>query len=300
MSLQSMTGFARTDGTLSDGTLSWAWELRAVNGKGLDIRMRLPSGFESLEPKVRQAATDHLVRGNLNIGLSVNYSQGADNYHVNEEFLDQLIRIAAEKASSLPENVGNASLDGLLAIRGVIEASDSDPKTAEERDFLDETLIEGLSKAFYSLVRARSEEGQHLQSVLTHQLDEMESLTLAAKSAAATQPDALKVRLKASVDTLLSGSSALSPERLAQEVAVLATKADVREELDRLSTHIAQGRDLIGKGEPCGRRLEFLAQEFNREANTLCSKSTDVDLTKIGLDLKAVIDQFREQIQNVE
>lgn len=295
-----MTGFARTEGTVPDGTVSWVWELRTVNGKGLDIRMRLPSGFESLEPKVRQAAADHLTRGNLNVALSVSYETAAGGYCVNEDFLDQLITLAAAKAADLPANVGQASLDGLMAVRGVVEVADPDPKTDEERVERAQALLAGLTQALEALVQARAEEGQHMSSLLGAQLDEMESLTAAAKSSAATQPDALKARLKANVEALLEGSTALPEDRLIQEAAVLATKADVREELDRLVAHIAQGRDLLNKGEPCGRRLEFLSQEFNREANTLCSKSTDADLTKIGLDLKAVIDQFREQIQNVE
>tara|TARA_B110000438_G_scaffold302875_1_gene362078 strand:- start:791 stop:1678 length:888 start_codon:yes stop_codon:yes gene_type:complete len=295
-----MTGFARAEGALPDGTLSWVWELRTVNGKGLDIRLRLPSGFESLEAKVRQAAADRLTRGNLNVALSVTHTSDANGYRVNEAFLDHLIAMAAEKASHLPPAVGQASLDGLMAVKGVVESADPAPKTEEDLSTRSRALLDGLSDAFDSLVEARSDEGRHLAILLSQQLDEMETLAAAAKSSTALQPAALKARLKSNVETLMDFSPALSEDRLVQEAALLVTKADVREELDRLNAHVAQGRELLAKGEPCGRRLEFLSQEFNREANTLCSKSSDVALTKTGLDLKAVIDQFREQIQNVE
>ncbi len=300
MGINSMTGFARSEGTAPDDSLSWVWELRTVNGKGLDIRLRLPPGHEGLEPKVRQTAASQLNRGNLNITLAVTYKGSADGYQVNQEFLDTLIALAANKATYLPDGVVPATLDGLMAVKGVVEAADPSAKTEDERTACAQNLLTGLDQALASLVQARQEEGQHLSDTLTVQLSEMDSLTTAAKNTAVSQPDALKARLKAQVDTLLEGSSSLPEDRLVQEAAILATKADVREELDRLTAHIAQGRDLVTKGSPCGRRLEFLSQELNREANTLCSKSTDADLTRIGLDLKAVIDQFREQIQNVE
>ena len=294
MGINSMTGFARREGTMPDDSLSWVWELRLVNGKGLDIRLRLPSGQEGLEPKVRQAAARELSRGNLNVSLAVTYKGSADGYQINQEFLDTLIGLAANKAAGLPEGVGPATLDGLMAVKGVVEVSDLSAKTEDEQSARTEALLGGLDQAIASLVQARQEEGRHLSETLTAQLSEMESLTAAAGNTAASQPDALRARLKAQVEALLDGTSSLPEDRLLQEAAVLATKADVREELDRLTAHIAQGRDLVTKGSPCGRRLEFLSQELNREANTLCSKSTDAELTRIGLDLKAVIDQFRE------
>ncbi len=300
MGIKSMTGFARSEGVAQNAALSWVWELRTVNGKGLDIRLRLPSGLDALEPKVRQAAAGHLARGNLNVVLTIGFTDSASGYRVNEDFLDELIAVANRKASSLPAGIGPASLDGLIAVRGVVEPADPTPKSDEDLAARTTALLAGLDEAFDSLVQARRDEGQHLAGMLAGQLAEMESLTAEAKATAATQPEALKARIKTQVDTMLEVSPALPEERLAQEAALLATKADVREELDRLAAHIAQGRDLLTKGSPCGRRLEFLSQEFNREANTLCSKSTDLDLTKVGLNLKAVIDQFREQIQNVE
>ena len=295
-----MTGFARSEGVAQDCELSWVWELRTVNGKGLDIRLRLPPGLDALEPKVRQAVAGRLARGNLSVALSFSYADSANGYRLNEDFLDDLIAIAARKASALPEGVSPASLDGLLAVKGIVEPADPAPKSNDERDARTDALLVGLNAALESLVQARSEEGQHLAGLLSSQLDEMETLADAAKATAATQPDYLRARMKAQIETLLEASPALPEERLAQEAALLATKADVREELDRLTAHIAQGRAQLAEDGPCGRRMEFLCQEFNREANTLCSKSTDAALTKIGLNLKAVIDQFREQIQNVE
>lgn len=295
-----MTGFARAEGVALDGAMTWVWELRCVNGKGLDVRLRLPSGFEALEPKVRQAAADRLARGNLSAGLSTTYAAGAGGYQVNEAYLDSLIELAGEKAQQLPATVGQASLDGLMAVKGVVDLSDPTAKTDDERAAQTQALLSGFAMAVESLVKAREEEGEHLHALVSQQLADMETLAEAAASSAAAQPEALKKRLKEQVETLLDTSPALPEDRLTQEVALLATKADVREELDRLTAHIAQGRSLLATGGPCGRRLEFLSQELNREANTLCSKSTDAALTKIGLDLKAVIDQFREQIQNVE
>lgn len=300
MTINSMTGFARSEGLALNGSLSWVWELRSVNGKGLDVRLRLPPGLETLEPMVRKAAADRLARGNLNMTLSVSYTDTGSGYRINEEFLDSLIDLAKRKAIEHAPDIAPARMDGLFGLKGVIEPSDPEPKSKEERQDRSEALIAGLSQALGSLVEARAEEGAHMATLLSSQVDDIEALCGRAAETAAAQPDALRIRIKAQVDALLEASPALSDDRLAQEAALLATKADVREELDRLSAHVAQGRDLMAKGSPCGRRLEFLSQEFNREANTLCSKSSDADLTKIGLELKAVIDQFREQIQNVE
>ena len=300
MGITSMTGFARKEGTSPDHGLAWVWEVRSVNGKGLDLRLRLPPGHEGLEPMIRQAAQNKLVRGNLNITLTVTYSGSAGGYQINQDFLDRLIALAEQKAATLPSGVGPATLDGLMAIKGVVEAADPAAQPEEQRTTRTAALLSGFDEALDSLIQARAEEGQHLMESLSSQLDEMDSLSAKAKNAAASQPEALRERLKAQVNDLLDTAPSLPEDRLIQEAALLATKADVREELDRLTAHIAQGRDLVARGSPCGRRLEFLSQEFNREANTLCSKSTDPALTVIGLDLKAVIDQFREQIQNVE
>ncbi|MBT5242106.1 MAG: YicC family protein [Rhodospirillaceae bacterium] len=300
MGINSMTGFARSEGLALSGTLSWVWELRSVNGKGLDVRLRLPPGLEALEPKVRKAAADHLARGNVTLNLTVTYTDSASGYRINEDFLDTLIDLAKRKAADHAGEIGPANLDGLIAVKGVVEAADPEPKSDQDRQVRMDALLAGLDQALGSLVEARASEGAHLATLLFAQVDQMESLTSQAATLAAGRPEALKVRIKTQVEALLDASPALPEDRLAQEAALLATKADVREELDRLAAHIAQGREQLAKGSPCGRRLEFLSQEFNREANTLCSKSSDADLTTIGLELKAVIDQFREQIQNVE
>ncbi|MDE0800364.1 MAG: YicC family protein [Rhodospirillaceae bacterium] len=300
MTINSMTGFSRSEGLALNGSLSWVWELRSVNGKGLDVRLRLPPGLETLEPMVRKSVADRLARGNLNMTLSVSYRDSGLGYRINEEFLDRLIELAKRKAIEHAPDVLPASMDGLFGLKGVIEPSDPEPKPEEERQDRSDALLDGLSQALGSLIEARAEEGAHMATLLSSQIDDIETHCRRAAEMAATQPDALRNRIKAQVDALLEASPALSEARLAQEAALLAAKADVREELDRLSAHVAQGRELMARGSPCGRRLEFLSQEFNREANTLCSKSSDADLTKIGVGLKVVIDQFREQIQNVE
>lgn len=300
MAIHSMTGFARSEGIALNGSLSWVWELRSVNGKGLDVRLRLPPGLDELEPKIRKAAAESLARGNVSLNLSVTYTDSTAGHRVNEAFLDSLIEVATRKALEHGGSVAPARMDGLLSVKGVVETSDPEPKSQDQRLERSDALLAGLSRALEALVEARAEEGGHLSALLSSQIDTIETLAAKAGQTAALQPDALKARIKTQVDALLEASPALSEERLAQEAALLATKADVREELDRLSAHIAQGREMLGKGSPCGRRLEFLSQELNREANTLCSKSSDPDLTTIGLDLKAVIDQFREQILNVE
>lgn len=295
-----MTGFARSEGLALNGAMSWVWELRSVNGKGLDIRLRLPPGFEALEAKVKQATASRLARGNLNITLSIAFTAEASGYRVNHALLDTLIETAALKGVEHAGRVAPARLDGLMAVKGVVEAADPEPQSEDDRQARTKALLEGYDQALDRLVDARAAEGAHLADLVAHQMTRMDSLNTAAAATAATQPEALKARLKAQVDALLEASPSLSEDRLIQEAALLATKADIREEIDRLAAHIAQGRDLLSKGSPCGRKFEFLSQEFNREANTLCSKSTDTALTQIGLDLKAVIDQFREQIQNVE
>lgn len=295
-----MTGFARSEGLALNGALSWTWELRSVNGKGLDIRLRLPSGLEALEPKVKQATASRLARGNLNITLSVAYTAEASGYRINHTLLDSLIETAALKGGEQVDRIAPPRLDGLMAIKGVVEAADPEPQSEGERQARTKVLLDGFGQALDGLVEARAAEGAHLADLIANQMTSIEVHNAAAAASTAAQPEALKARMRAQVDALLEASPSLSEDRLVQEAALLATKADIREEIDRLAAHVAQGRDLLGKGSPCGRKFEFLSQEFNREANTLCSKSTDTALTQIGLDLKAVIDQFREQIQNVE
>ncbi|MGH6946690.1 MAG: YicC/YloC family endoribonuclease [Kiloniellales bacterium] len=293
--LASMTGFARQDG--GDGKLIWHWELKTVNGRGLDVRCRLPQGYDLIETRVRQAVQKALTRGNVQVSLSVTRTAGGARLAVNREVLDQVVTLIGElqgKVAAEPPR-----LDGLLALRGVLEPLEEEERP-EERDARETAMLADLERALVALVNARQAEGRQLAAAVEALLAEIAGLVEAARAAASAQPAALAERLKVGLAELQASTPALSEERLAQEVALLAAKADVREELDRLAAHILAGRELAASGGAVGRRLDFLCQEFNREANTLCSKAGDVALTRIGLDLKAAIDQLREQIQNIE
>jgi uncharacterized protein (TIGR00255 family) len=292
----SMTGFARAEGRLTGKVpLAWSWEAKSVNGKNLEVRVRTPHGLEGLEIAAKQAAAELFARGSLNLLLSVTSEVAAREAVVDEAALDGLIALAARKAGA---GVAPAALDGLMALAQTREAAvapDADAVAAR-----DAGLLAGLKAALGNLAKARREEGAKLGAVVADQISTIESLCAEARQLAAMQPEAMKARLLQQVQELAKDVPALSPERLAQETVLLAVKYDLREELDRLTAHVAQAREILSKGEPCGRRLDFLSQEFNREANTLCSKSSDLALTRVGLALKSVIDQFREQIQNIE
>ena len=296
MSLYSMTGFARAEG--KDDQAAWTWEIRSVNGRGLDSRLRVPPSYERIEGPSRDLIAKHVKRGNIQATLAVT-SQGAGaKISVNRDVLEQAIHLASELAHRLP-SARPPSVDGLLALRGVIEPAEHEP-TPDERARREKMILGDLDQALMRLVLARGGEGHKLAEVLRARLDDVERLTHAAEKLAALQPQAIQARLAKNVAALLEASPAMSSERLAQEVALLAAKADLREELDRLKAHVAQAHELIAAGAGVGRRLDFLCQEFNREANTLCSKSEDIELTRIGLDLKAAIEQIREQVQNIE
>ena len=293
MSVVSMTGFARARGV--HGTLEWTWELKSVNGKGLELRFRLPPGLDGLEVQARQAIQAKLKRGSVQVSLSLAEQAQTPNLRINREAL-----LAISEAIRAMENVlpmQPPSADGLFRIKGVVEEDRAESADMEARDA---ALLHSLLQAIEALVRARAEEGARIGEVLAAPLGRVAAIAAEARSLASLAPDAVKQRLADQVAKLVEASSALSPERLHLEAALLAAKADVTEELDRLDAHVAQARELLGSGEPSGRRLDFLCQEFTREANTLCSKSFDIKLTRLGLDLKAVIEQFREQVQNVE
>ncbi|RKQ73617.1 YicC/YloC family endoribonuclease [Oceanibaculum indicum] len=290
-----MTGFARAEGQ-HDG-LGWAWELKSVNGRGLDIRTRVPQGFESLEPLARQKLGEALKRGNVNVSLVVERRTGEAGIRINRAVLDQVLALQAELAGKV--DAAPPRLEALLAVRGVVEAGEEEADE-EARAARDADILAGLEQAVKAMVASRLEEGARLAAIVTGHLDRIEELTAQARTLGAVQPEALKARLRQQVAELLEASPALNEDRLAQEAALLATKADIREELDRLAAHIAAARELMQAGSQIGRRFDFLCQEFNREANTLCSKSGDAELTRIGLELKAVIDQLKEQVQNVE
>ncbi|MHA1597366.1 MAG: YicC/YloC family endoribonuclease [Alphaproteobacteria bacterium] len=296
MSIYSMTGFARAEGQNDDS--SWGWEARSVNGKGLDVRLRLPSGFEALEQAVRGRAKQLLRRGNVSLSLSLTQTHRPDAIRLNQDMFDAIAALLPELATKVPD-AAPATLDGLLALRGVLESAD-EGFTDEQVKQLEPALMTDLDVALAGLVDMRAAEGGRLARVLGEQMDAIEALTAEAAKLAATQPDAIAKRLKQQVEALLEDITALPADRLAQEAALLMTKADILEELDRLVAHVAAARALLGSDAAIGRKLDFLCQEFNREANTLCSKSTDVELTRVGLELKAMIEQFREQVQNIE
>ncbi len=295
VTLSSMTGFARTEG-LSEG-LSWAWEVKSVNSKALDLRFRLPTGFEALELPLRASLAERLKRGALTIGLSVTRSGPGRGVRVNREALAEIMALARELAAET--GAAPPRVDGLLALPGVLE---SEAESADEglRERRQAALLAGWEKALDGLVAMRRAEGGRILAILEVRLDEITSLVAAAEHHAATQPEALKQRLRELVAALLEASAGLPEERLAQEAALLVAKADIREELDRLSGHIVAAREVLAEGGAVGRRLDFLCQELNREANTLCAKSADRALTRIGLDLKSAIEQLREQVQNIE
>ncbi len=290
-----MTGFARADGH-EDG-VSWVWELKSVNSKSLDLRFRLPPGLESLELPLRASLAQRLKRGALSVTLMLTRAAGAGSLRVNREALAQVAALARELAAD--GRVAPPRADGLLALRGVLESGDEDEDEAR-RERRQAALLASWEKGLDSLVAMRTAEGARLIPVLEARLAEIAQLTAAAEDSAAAQPEALKQRLRDMVSALLEASPALPPERLAQEAALLVAKADIREEIDRLSAHIVAAQELLAEGGAIGRRFDFLCQEFNREANTLCSKSADVALTRTGLALKAAIEQLREQVQNIE
>jgi len=295
MTIKSMTGFARADGAA--GSTSWHWELRSVNGRGLDLRLRLPPGFEGLEPRVREAANKRLVRGSLSINLNVKRSEGVSQIRLNEPALRQVLA-ALDKLQAMA-NVEAPRAEGLLGIRGVLEFVEADEGEEAARARA-EAMLASLGQALESLVAARAGEGRRLEAVIVEQLVSIEKLVEAVQRSPARTPEAIRQRLKEQLNRLLEPGVPLDETRLYQEAALLATRADVEEELKRLTAHIAGARELLASGEPAGRRLDFLAQEFNREANTLCSKANDAETTRAGLELKAVIDQMREQVQNIE
>jgi uncharacterized protein (TIGR00255 family) len=294
MALSSMTGFAESSG--GHGAIAWRWEAKSVNGRGLDLRLRTPPGLDGIEAPARKLASARLTRGSLQVSLTIEPQDGARGLKVDAAALAAAVKLAREIAAET--GLAPARVDGLLALKGVIVADDAVTLDEAARAQRDAAILDSLAAAFDALVAARRSEGAKLQAMLTAQLDEIAALVKEAGALAATQPAALKQKLVGQMQELLAGG--LSEERLAQEVALLATRADVREELDRLAAHVTDARALLKAGLGVGRKLDFLSQEFNREANTLCSKSADIALTRVGLALKAVIDQFREQSQNVE
>jgi uncharacterized protein (TIGR00255 family) len=295
MTLSSMTGFARGHGV--SGSYAWAWEVKSVNGKGLDLRLRFPPGWDAIEVAVRAQAAERLARGSIQANLTVERSGAVPVVRINAAVLDAVLTTLKQLAPRI--EASPPSLDGLLALKGVMEVGDAEERE-EERRSAEAAVTAGFAEVLGALAEMRQCEGAALGRVLAARLGEISALALRGEATPGRRPEAIRARLAEQVATLLAQSERFDPDRLHQEAILIATKADVREELDRLAAHVAQAQLLIGQGGPIGRRLDFLAQELNREANTLCAKANDVELTNIGLELKAAVEQFREQVQNVE
>jgi uncharacterized protein (TIGR00255 family) len=293
MTISGMTGFAREDGAHGDWT--WTIEARSVNGRGLDVKFRGPQGFDGLERAARDAAQSHFQRGQVNVTVQARRVEAAGVARINHEALDYYL--SAAKAYVDQGRAGPPALDGLLALPGVLGGEA--PEEAASNEPVEAAIAAGLRQALGGLKAARDEEGAALAPVLAGLVDRIETLTIQAEGEAAAQTAHVRERFEKRLAELVEDTAAFE-ERIVQEAAVLAARADVREELDRLTAHVAAARTLLAEDGAVGRRLDFLTQEFMREANTLCSKSATIPLTTIGLDLKAAIEQFREQVQNVE
>ncbi|MGH6958192.1 MAG: YicC/YloC family endoribonuclease [Caulobacteraceae bacterium] len=293
MTLSSMTGFARVEGAL--GAWSWAVEARSVNGRNLEVRFRGPPGFDALERLAREAAQARFQRGQIGLAIQARRADDPGGARLNRAALERYLALSDELVAS--GRAGPPSLDGLLALRGVLESGDAEEE-AGVRAAVEAAMGESLAKALDALKASRLAEGAALAPVLTGLADKIEALSSEAATEAEGQGGAVRDRFARRLSELLG--EAAPTDRVMQEAAAMAVKTDVREELDRLSSHVAAARALLADAAPAGRRLDFLTQEFMREANTLCSKSATVALTRVGLDLKAAIDQFREQVQNVE
>ncbi len=295
MALSSMTGFARSHGVI--GAYAWSWELKSVNAKGLDLRLRLPPGWDGVEGPVRSSAAQALARGNVYGTLTAERKGVAPIVRVNEPVLNAVL--ATLKGLAGRVEAAEPRLDGILSLKGVIEVLDEDERE-DDRRAAEAAVIAGFQQTVAELAAMRRREGETLGRILSQRLAEIAALAARADAAPGRRPEAIKARIAELVATLLDSSNRFDPDRLHQEAILIASKADIREELDRLASHVAQAQRLIADGGAVGRRLDFLAQELNREANTLCAKSNDVELTNIGLELKSVVEQFREQVQNLE
>jgi len=295
MVLSSMTGFARSQG--ASGPYTFEWELKSVNAKGFDLRLRLPQGWDELEAFAKKRAAEMLSRGTIYANFNVKRADALSTVRINEDVLAAVVKVASSLAGRI--DAVAPSIDGLLAIKGVIEVVE--PERNEEEDkAATAAAAAAFDEALKNLAAMRRREGEALGQILSQRMDEMEALAKKAEAAPGRRPEAIRARLAEQIAALLETSDRFDVDRLNQEALLIAAKADIREELDRIASHIAQAREIIRKGGAVGRRLDFLAQEFNREVNTTCSKSNDVELTNTGLEMKNVVEQFREQVQNLE
>ncbi|MGB6401042.1 MAG: YicC/YloC family endoribonuclease [Bradyrhizobium sp.] len=295
MALSSMTGFARSQG--ASGPYAFEWELKSVNAKGFDLRMRLPPGWDEIEAFAKKRAGEVLSRGTVYANLNMKRTNAASAVRVNEDVLASVVRVASMLAGKI--DAVAPSVDGLLGIKGVIEIVEPESDEAEDKAAM-AAAAAAFDEALADLVAMRRREGTALGQILIQRMDEIEVLAKRAEAAPGRKPEAVRARLAEQIAALLESSDRFDADRLTQEALLIAAKADIREELDRIASHISQAREMIGKGGPVGRRLDFLAQEFNREVNTCCSKSNDIELTNTGLEMKNVVEQFREQVQNLE
>jgi uncharacterized protein (TIGR00255 family) len=295
MALSSMTGFARAQGVC--GAYMWSWELKSVNAKGFDLRLRLPPGWDAVEGPARAVAAETLVRGTVYGTLTSKREGVAPVVRISEPVLAAVLETM--KGLSGRVQAEPPRLDGILALKGIIEVVDEDERE-EDRRAAEAAVVAGFRQTVAELVIMRRLEGKALGDVLSQRLAEIAALAARAEAAPGRHPEAIKARIADQVATLLLASDRFDPDRLHQEAILIASKADIREELDRLASHVLQAQRLLAQGGATGRRLDFLSQELNREANTICSKSNDVELTNIGLELKTLVEQFREQVQNLE
>jgi uncharacterized protein (TIGR00255 family) len=294
MALSGMTGFSREDAALD--AWSWAVEARSVNGRNMEARFRGPPGFDALERAARDGCQARFQRGQITIGLQAKRAEASGQVRINTDQLDRYLAIATHYAEE--GHVATPTIEGLMALRGVIEAADDDDDP-DVRAQVEAAMVSSIERALDGLKAARLEEGRALTPVLKSLVDRIERLIADAVVEASAQVGAVKERFERRMADLVADRSDIA-ERIVQEAALLAAKADVQEELDRLTSHVDAARGLIASDQAAGRRLDFLTQEFMREANTLCSKSATTALTKVGLELKATIEQLREQVQNVE
>ncbi len=295
--LHSMTGFATLKG--QEGPWSWTWDIRAVNGRGFDLRLKFPDWIEGVEIEARKLTAAHVSRGNVTLGLKIGREAAEGAVQINAAALDSVLAVLAEidhAAQARGLELARPSTVDVAAMRGVLETSAHDENLAP----LVARLVAGLPELLAGFDAMRAHEGAALARVLEDQLAAVETLVAAAGSAIEARREAQGEALRTALARVLDNADGAEPDRVAQELAMIAVKTDVREEIDRLGAHVAQARNLIAEGGPCGRKLDFLMQEFNREANTLCAKAQFQELTRIGLDIKAVVDQMREQVQNVE
>ncbi len=295
MPLASMTGFARGHGAA--GAYAWGWEIKSVNAKGLDLRLRLPPGWDAVEVPVRKRGTEVLARGTVYANLAIARKGAGATVKVNEQVLAAVLAMIEGLSGKV--DAAPARLDGILGLKGVIEVTEED-ESEEARNAAEQAVIVGFDAALGELVAMRAEEGAGLGRLLAARLDEIAALRKRAEAAPGRKAEAVRARLAEQVANLLAASQRFDSDRLHQEAILLAAKADIREELDRIASHVAQARKLLAEGGPVGRRLDFLAQELHRESNTLTAKANDVELSNIGLELKTVVEQFREQVQNLE